>query len=166
MFWCLVADVTSSCRPNQPTNDGHSTAHRGREQQILAGLPQVHAVARRISMRVPRSVALDDGFSSYAQHRIHGAILDFLRGEDPLSRGERQRVRQSDPDHQQITVSLDEIPADCLNCMSVESHANSSFIRVLLNGGRRCLPAREQRILDLISCLGLVQPRLCCPTRR
>lgn len=81
-----------------------------REAQIVTHLPQVRAIARRVRMSVPRSITLDDliaagtlgliqavdrfnpgcriRFSSYAQHRIHGAMLDFLQAEDPLSRAE------------------------------------------------------------------------------
>jgi len=36
-------------------------------------------------------------FRTYAQHRIRGAMQDFLRDEDPLSRTERRRVRAAAP---------------------------------------------------------------------
>lgn len=35
-------------------------------------------------------------FGTYAKHRICGAMLDFLRGEDPLSRTDRRRVRAAE----------------------------------------------------------------------
>jgi RNA polymerase sigma factor (sigma-70 family) len=36
-------------------------------------------------------------FRTYAQHRIWGAMQDFLRDEDPLSRTERRRVPRGTP---------------------------------------------------------------------
>jgi RNA polymerase sigma factor (sigma-70 family) len=94
--------------------------------------------------RLPRGVALDDlvsagtlglidavdrfdetrgvALSTYAQHRITGAMIDFLRGEDPLSRADRRRMREATSDGAfgnrpaaPITVSLDRIPERMLS---------------------------------------------------
>ena len=77
----------------------------------------VNNIARRFQRRLPPCVTFDDlasagmigliqavdrfdqtrglQFKTYAQHRIWGAMQDFLRDEDPLSRTERRRVRAS-----------------------------------------------------------------------
>jgi len=90
-----------------------------RDAAILHELDLVNRVARRFQRRVPRCVAFDDlasagmirlihavdrfdqtcglKFRTYAQHRIWGAMQEFLRDEDPLSRTERRRARASAP---------------------------------------------------------------------
>ena len=94
--------------------DGDIAAER--ERLILAHLPQVRYVAKRIYDRLPESVSLDDlistgvigliaavdGFDSrlnvqlktYAEHKIRGAILDSLRGLDWAPREARKRSKQ------------------------------------------------------------------------
>jgi RNA polymerase sigma factor for flagellar operon FliA len=115
---------------NTTTSAIASTAVR--EALILDHMPQVRALARRVHERVPRSITFDDlvaagtlgliqaadrfdadrhvQFSSYAQHRIRGAMLDFLREEDPLSRDERSRLKQDTFPSNPSTVSLDQLP--------------------------------------------------------
>ena len=83
-----------------------------REATIVQHLTHVHALAKRLRSHVPPCVTLDDligagtigliqavdrfqpsrglQFATYAKHRIRGAMLDFLREEDPLSRTERR----------------------------------------------------------------------------
>ena len=90
----------------------HSAA---RDAAILQDLDLVNRIARNFHRRVPPCVAFDDlasagmigliqavdrfdqtrglKFRTYAQHRIWGAMQDFLRDEDPISRTERRRVR-------------------------------------------------------------------------
>ena len=87
-----------------------------RERTILAHLPQVRYVAKRIHDRVPDSVSLDDLISTgiigliaavdsfdprmnvqlktYAEYKIRGAILDSLRGMDWAPRETRKRSKQ------------------------------------------------------------------------
>ncbi len=91
------------------------TATDTREQAILAHLPQVKVIARRIHERLPSSVSLDDLISTgvlgliaaidrydptqevklptYAEYKIRGAILDSLRGLDWAPRLQRKRAR-------------------------------------------------------------------------
>lgn len=88
-----------------------------RDAAILQNLGLVKNLARSFRQRVPLCITIDDltsagmvglieavdrfdnsrglKFRSYAQHRIWGAMMDFLRSEDPLSRDERRRLRQS-----------------------------------------------------------------------
>lgn len=87
-----------------------------RESLILAHLPQVRLIARRIHERLPDSVSLDDLVSSgilgliaaidnfdpahnvklrtYAEYKIRGAILDSLRKLDWASRDRRRKTKQ------------------------------------------------------------------------
>jgi RNA polymerase sigma factor FliA len=89
-----------------------------RERLILAHLPQVRLIARRIHERLPGSVNLDDLVSTgaiglisaidrfdptlnvklktYAEYKIRGAILDSLRGLDWAPRQQRKRSKQID----------------------------------------------------------------------
>jgi RNA polymerase sigma factor FliA len=88
---------------------------RKREQLILDHMPQVRILAIRIHRRCPSNVAIEDlvsagtigliqaadrfdlrrrvKFHTLAQHRISGAIVDYLRDLDPLSRATRRFAR-------------------------------------------------------------------------
>lgn len=90
-----------------------STEH---EQYILDRLPQVRLIATRFHRRCPPCVLLEDlisagviglieaahrydsrrnlKFKTLAEHRIRGAMLDYLRSLDPLPRGVRRFVRE------------------------------------------------------------------------
>jgi RNA polymerase sigma factor for flagellar operon FliA len=92
------------------------TGANSREALILAHMPQVKLIARRIHSRVPESVSLDDLISigvvgliaaidrfdptqnvklnTYAEYKIRGAILDGLRGLDWAPRVQRKRSKQ------------------------------------------------------------------------
>lgn len=87
-----------------------------REQMILAHLPQVRLIAQSYRRRCPAEVLLEDLISvgtvgliqavdrfdpqrglmlkTLAEHRIRGAILDYLRQLDPLPRAVRKFVQQ------------------------------------------------------------------------
>lgn len=95
----------------------NETAH---PLQVTTYLPLVGAIARALSRRLPPSVELDElindgviglieamrrydptrgvGFSTYAGHRIRGAMLDGLRVRDPLPR----RIRRAQKAEQSI----------------------------------------------------------------
>ena len=86
-----------------------------RERLILAHLPQVRLIARRIHERLPDSVSLEDLISTgivglisaidhfdpthnvklktYAEYKIRGAILDSLRGLDWAPRQKRKKAK-------------------------------------------------------------------------
>jgi RNA polymerase sigma factor for flagellar operon FliA len=86
-----------------------------REALILAHLPQVQLIATRMHLRCPRHVEVEDLISAgtvgliqavdrfrpergcmvktLAEHRIRGAILDYMRKIDPLRRRERTFVK-------------------------------------------------------------------------
>jgi RNA polymerase sigma factor for flagellar operon FliA len=86
-----------------------------REALVLAHLPQVRLIARRIHGRLPSNISLDDLISTgvvgllaaidnfnpglniqlntYAEHRIRGAIMDGLREMDWAPRETRKRSK-------------------------------------------------------------------------
>jgi RNA polymerase sigma factor for flagellar operon FliA len=86
-----------------------------RERLILAHLPQVRLIARRIHERLPGSVSIEDLISTgivglisaidhfdptlnvklktYAEYKIRGAILDGLRGLDWAPRQKRKKAK-------------------------------------------------------------------------
>jgi len=87
-----------------------------REESILHQLPQVRLLARRLHKRCPAGVLLEDlesagmmgliqaadrydrrrklKFKTLAEHRIRGAMLDYLRSLDPLPRAVRRFLRE------------------------------------------------------------------------
>jgi len=154
---------------------GDAQTRTTRDATILQYIGHVHSLAKRLQLRVPPCVTFDDlvgagtigliqavdrfqpsrglHFGTYARHRIWGAMLDFLRNEDPLSRTERQRVRAAAPalsatgyGTPPATVSLDQIPVRCL-----ASQAQPAFtLRSEIREARRCLSARENRVIELL----------------
>jgi RNA polymerase sigma factor for flagellar operon FliA len=157
---------------NVTRSPGENAENRIRsEATILNYLGHVHALARRLQSRVPRCVALDDlvgagavglmqavdrfqpsrglQFGTYARHRIWGAMLDFLREEDPLSRTERREVRAASIDRpSSATISLEDLPAH-----EARSAGNASCgiaDRMDLERARQRLSAREQRVISLL----------------
>ena len=101
-----------------------------RDQIILDHLPQVELLARRLHRRCPQ-VELDDLISAgtvgliqavdrfdpsrnlklktLAEHRISGALLDYLRQVDPLPRTVRQFQKRRDAILQSF-AALSEMP--------------------------------------------------------
>jgi len=146
-----------------------------RDAAIFQDLDLVNNIARRFRRRLPPCVTFDDlanagmigliqavdrfdqtrglKFKTYAQHRIWGAMQDFLRDEDPLSRTERRRIRASAPAISATgcgippaTVSLDQIPVRRL-----ASPAQPEFtLRSEVREARRCLSPRENRVIELL----------------
>lgn len=144
-----------------------------REMNILAHWNLVPIVAKRLISRVPRCVTLDDlnsagtlgliqavdrfdakqgvAFKSYAQHRIFGAMLDYLRGDDPLSRAERTRIRHTEADYAPTTISLDQF-SDSFPALATKGVAPQSAIadRVDLSAARRSLTRRENYVVAML----------------
>jgi RNA polymerase sigma factor for flagellar operon FliA len=103
-----------------------------REQLILSHLPQVRLLAARLHQRCPKEVDLDDlesagvvgliiavdrfkpelGYKlkTLAEHRIRGAMLDYLRELDPLPRSVRQFVRRRDEACSRLEHRLGRLP--------------------------------------------------------
>ncbi|MFP5231039.1 MAG: FliA/WhiG family RNA polymerase sigma factor [Acidobacteriota bacterium] len=105
-----------------------------RERLLLGHLPTVRSIARRIHERLPEHVELDDlisagvvglidafnkfdhrkqvQFKSYAQFRIRGAILDFLRVLDWSPRELRRKGRLVQDAILALTRSLQRVPTE------------------------------------------------------
>ncbi len=105
-----------------------------REQAILSHMPQVRLLAFRAYQRCPSEVELDDLVSAgtlgliqamdrfepgrglklntFAEHRIRGAILDYLRGLDPMPRAARHFQRQRDEAQSLLESRLEMPPSE------------------------------------------------------
>jgi RNA polymerase sigma factor FliA len=110
------------------------SSEAGRERLLLEQLPQVRYIARRIHERLPQHVPLEDlvhsgvlglidalnkfdaekhvQFSSYAKHRIRGAILDSLRELDWSPRELRRKARMLDQAHAKLGSELGRAPTE------------------------------------------------------
>jgi RNA polymerase sigma factor (sigma-70 family) len=150
------------------TGANNTNQDAARETAILQNTGLVKDIAKRFQGRVPPCVTLDDlvgagmvgliqavdrfdssrgpKFKTYAQHRIQGAMLDFLRDEDPLSRTERRRVRESAADLSPTTVSLDEIQLYRLAAPAPPAFTTRFDVRE----ARRSLSPRESRVIALL----------------
>jgi RNA polymerase sigma factor for flagellar operon FliA len=100
---------------NGYTQSDDTDAAQRREALVLAHLPQVRVIARRIHDRLPSHISLDDliapgivgllgaidnfdpslnvQLNTYAERRIRGAILDSLREMDWVPRETRKKSR-------------------------------------------------------------------------
>jgi len=105
-----------------------------RDRIILEHLPLVKAIAVRVHENLPVHVDLDDlvhagvlglfdaatkynpdkqvAFSSYAKHRIKGAILDSLRQLDWASRDLRRRHKQVEAATRELSATLQRNPTE------------------------------------------------------
>ena len=127
-----------------------------RDRIIMDHLPLVKAIAVRVHENLPVHVDLDDlihagilglfdavdkfqpakqvAFSSYAKHRIKGAILDSLRQLDWASRDLRRRHKQVEEATRELAATLQRNPteAEIAGRMGVEVDAwtNSSAVVV------------------------------------
>jgi RNA polymerase sigma factor for flagellar operon FliA len=111
------------------------TAKMGRRDRVvLEHLPLVKAIAIRVHENLPVHVDVDDlvhagilglfdaaskfnpekqvAFSSYAKHRIKGAILDSLRQLDWASRDMRRRHKQVEAATRDLSSTLQRAPTE------------------------------------------------------
>ncbi|MBM3783558.1 MAG: FliA/WhiG family RNA polymerase sigma factor [Acidobacteria bacterium] len=121
------ADRTRASRTN-------AQRHAKRDRIVLENLPLVKAIAVRVHENLPVHVDLDDlvhagilglfdaatkydpdkmvSFSSYAKHRIKGAILDSLRQLDWASRDLRRRHKQLEAATRELAGELHRMPSE------------------------------------------------------
>src|SRR5438552_7366071 len=105
-----------------------------RDRIVLEHLPLVKAIAVRVHENLPVHVDLDDlvhagvlglfdaaskfnpekqvAFSSYAKHRIKGAILDSLRQLDWASRDLRRRHKQVEAATRDLSAKFERTPTE------------------------------------------------------
>lgn len=173
-FLVHAVDATGGNAVDQPAPNGatHSL-------QVTDYLPLVGAISRALSRGLPPSVELDElindgviglieamrrydptrgvGFSTYAAHRIRGAMLDGLRARDPLPRRIRraQKAEQSSSRNQAAGCGIQfHDLEDAL--MIPEDEASGPEARVLeeelqyeLHCGLLELPPRDRQVLLL-----------------
>ncbi len=116
------------------TKKGLAAKQDRRDEVVLMHLPLVKAIALRVHENLPVHVDLDDlvhagilglfdavakfnpdkmvTFSSYAKHRIKGAILDSLRQLDWASRDLRRRHKQVEQATRELTSTLQRAPSE------------------------------------------------------
>jgi RNA polymerase sigma factor for flagellar operon FliA len=104
------------------------------DQLAIQYLPAVKAMAFRLKERLPSSVdyldlyaigteelvklarrydeSINDSFWGYAKTRTYGAMLDYLRSLDVLSRANRKLVKQIDRQIEKHLSEFDEEPTD------------------------------------------------------
>jgi RNA polymerase sigma factor for flagellar operon FliA len=104
------------------------------DELALQYLPAVKAMAFRLKERLPSSVDfsdlsaigteeliklarrydenLNDSFWGYAKKRVYGAMLDYLRSLDILSRASRKLVKQIDYAVEEYRLTHDQEPSD------------------------------------------------------
>jgi len=97
------------------------------EQNILERMPVVRSIARDLARKVPPNILYDDlvsagtvglieavrsydpakgaSLDTFVHYRIRGAILDFLRNEDHLSRIYRRRARLMEDARQRMRLA-------------------------------------------------------------
>ena len=105
-----------------------------KDELALQYLPAVKAMAFRLKERLPSSVdfsdlcaigteeliklarrydeKLNDSFWGYAKKRVYGAMLDYLRSLDILSRASRKLVKAIDHAIEEYMLQHDEEPSD------------------------------------------------------
>lgn len=139
-----------------------------RDEAILQNLVLVKSLARQLRSRVPPCVTFDDLNSagtiglieavdrfdpsrglklrSFAQHRIWGAMLDFLRNEDPLSRNDRKYTAGSP------NVSFDGIPGPALERFvgAPDRQFHDLAMRLDVSRARQSLSVRENLVITLL----------------
>lgn len=149
---------------------------------VASYLPLVGAIARTLSKGLPSIVEIDDlihdgvigligalrrydpgrgvGFTTYAGHRIKGAMIDGLRTRDPLSRQVRraQKTGGDAPRWARGIQILDldhalNVPAD--EDMSPEHLALEADLRRRMRDGLTALPPRDREVVLLRLVQGL-----------
>src|SRR5579863_7805391 len=127
-----IAATAHSAHPRPVITPSAKQARRDRV--VLEHLPLVKAIAIRVHENLPVHVDLDDlvhagilglfdaaskydpdkqvVFSSYAKHRIKGAILDSLRQLDWASRDLRRRHKQLEAATRDLSSSLQRAPTE------------------------------------------------------
>ena len=127
----MALDLPRSSEPAAPSAPLATTAPR--ESRAEAYLPLVRRIAMRLIRSLPSSIALDDIISAgwvglsealqrcppdmsdndleaYASYRVRGAILDYLRSLDPLTRKLRGASRQITQTVVKLTQGLGRLP--------------------------------------------------------
>jgi RNA polymerase sigma factor FliA len=144
-----------------------------RDRIVLEHLPLVKAIAMRVRENLPVHVDLDDlvhagvlglfdaadkynadkqvVFSSYAKHRIKGAILDSLRQLDWASRDMRRRQKEVEAATHDLSATLERAPteAEVAEKIGVDVERFRTMMIDLRNGGPVSASSRSDENEDL-----------------
>jgi len=112
----------------------HNDIKHKEDELAIQYLPAVKAMSFRLKERLPSSIdymdlsaigteeliklarrydeKLNDSFWGYAKKRVYGAMLDYLRSLDILSRASRKLIKQIDYVVEEYRVEHDEEPSD------------------------------------------------------
>jgi RNA polymerase sigma factor for flagellar operon FliA len=144
-----------------------------RDHIVLEHLPLVRAIAVRVHANLPVHVDLDDlvhagvlglfdaankynadkqvAFSSYAKHRIKGAILDSLRQLDWASRDMRRRHKQVEAATRELAATLQRNPteAEIAQKLGIDQERWRSMMLDLRNVGLVSASTRTNESEDL-----------------
>jgi len=144
-----------------------------RDRVVLEHLPLVKAIAIRVHENLPVHVDVDDlvhsgvlglfdaaskynpdkqvAFSSYAKHRIKGAILDSLRQLDWASRDMRRRHKQVEAATRELAATLQRNPteAEIAQKLGIDQERWRSMMLDLRNVGLVSASTRSNESEDL-----------------
>jgi RNA polymerase sigma factor for flagellar operon FliA len=144
-----------------------------RDRVVLEHLPLVKAIAIRVHENLPVHVDVDDlvhsgvlglfdaaskynpdkqvAFSSYAKHRIKGAILDSLRQLDWASRDMRRRHKQVEAATRELAATLQRNPteAEVAQKLGIDPERWRSMMLDLRNVGLVSASTRTNESEDL-----------------
>ena len=144
-----------------------------RDRVVLEHLPLVKAIAIRVHENLPVHVDVDDlvhsgvlglfdaaskynpdkqvAFSSYAKHRIKGAILDSLRQLDWASRDMRRRHKQVEAATRELAATLQRNPteAEVAQKLGIDQERWRSMMLDLRNVGLVSASTRSNESEDL-----------------
>jgi RNA polymerase sigma factor for flagellar operon FliA len=144
-----------------------------RDRIVLEHLPLVKAIAIRVHENLPVHVDVDDlvhsgvlglfdaaskynpdkqvAFSSYAKHRIKGAILDSLRQLDWASRDMRRRHKQVEAATRELAATLQRNPteAEVAQKLGIDQERWRSMMLDLRNVGLVSASTRANESEDL-----------------
>ena len=142
-----------------------------REQLITQHVELARRVARHAAARVPAGAAREEAisagllglveaadrfdpsrgvpFDAFLRRRVHGAVLDFLRAEDPLSRDDRKKRRagQSDAAEPEF-CDFDEL-ADLLGGEQSGFTHEAMIARMQVQKAVATLPVADQKLIAL-----------------
>jgi len=116
-------------------NNGYTENLKAYQDSLAVDyMPAVKAMAAKLKERLPSSVdfndlvsigfeelvklakrydpSINDNFWGYAQKRIYGSMLDFLRSLDTVSRGDRKLIKEIDKVIEKYTSKFDAEPTD------------------------------------------------------
>jgi RNA polymerase sigma factor for flagellar operon FliA len=115
-------------------NPYEDTLNEYRNDLVVSYIPAVKSMAPRLKERLPSSIdfndlvsigleelvklskrydpKLNDNFWGYAQKRVYGAMLDFLRNIDTVSRADRKLVKAIDKITEEYMAKFNTSPSD------------------------------------------------------